>query len=102
MRDGEKAEEEEKSEAQQAYWALHPGVAMTTVLNVKVGSKVTFRDTSSGALLERDAEVIEFPKILRVKTDDGALHDIKPEDVLAEEPGKSSAGRLPNRFQSRL
>ena len=75
---------------------------MVAVLNVKVGSRVTFRDAASGVVLERDAEVIEFPKIIRVKTDDGVLHDIKPEDVLAEEPGKVSGGRFQNRFQSRL
>jgi hypothetical protein len=74
---------------------------MTVVLNVKVGQKITFRDPASG--MELDAEIVEFPKILRVKTADGALRDITPEQVLTEEPKKGVGSRFGNRLnQSRL
>ena len=71
---------------------------MITVLNVKVGSRLTFKDASG---LERDAEVVEFPKIIRVKTDDGLVQDIRHDQVIAEEPGKP-AGRFQGRLQPRL
>jgi hypothetical protein len=74
---------------------------MTVVLNVKVGQKITFRDPASG--VELDAEIVEFPKILRVKTADGSLRDITPEQVLTEEPKKGVGSRFGNRLnQSRL
>ncbi len=71
---------------------------MSVVLNVKAGQRLTFRDATGAQV---DAEVVEFPKIIRVKTADGILHDIRPEDVLAEEPGKV-AGRYRSRFQKAM
>lgn len=73
---------------------------MNTMLNVKVGDWLTFR-TAAGE--EFDAEVVEFPKIIRVKTADGALQDIRPEDVLTEQPKRNlSTGRFRGRLQARL
>ena len=72
---------------------------MTVVLNVKVGDRLTFRAADG---TEHDAKVIEFPKIIRVQTDDGAQHDVTPEQVIAEGPKKTGANRLPNRFQPRI
>lgn len=72
---------------------------MGVVLNLKVGDKLTFR-TADG--VEQDAKVIEFPKIIRVQTEDGSVSDITPQDVVAEDPKKTSANRLPNRFGSRI
>jgi len=71
---------------------------MTVVLNLKVGSQLTFRAADGREL---DAEVVEFPKIIRIKTADGVVQDISPEQVIREEPGKS-VGRFPGRLQSRL
>jgi len=65
----------------------------TAVLNVRVGQKVTFRDAAG---VERDAEVIGFPRILRVKTEDGVEQEIRAESVVADELPKGG------RFQSNL
>jgi len=73
---------------------------MFTVLDLKVGSKLKFRDSATG--LEMDAEVAEFPKIIRVKTEDGALHDIRSEDVTEIKAAKVSGGRFQSRLQPRL
>lgn len=73
---------------------------MTVVLNVKIGQKITFRDSASG--VELDAEIVEFPKVIRVKLADETTRDIKPEDVLTEEPKKSVGGRFGNRLHQRL
>lgn len=70
---------------------------MTVVLNVKVGQRITFRD-AAGA--EIDAEVVELPKILRVKTDDGLEREIRAEAVVVGD--KSAGGRFQSRLQSRL
>jgi hypothetical protein len=73
---------------------------VNVVLNVKVGDKVTFK-TPSGETL--DGKVTAFPKVIRVQADDGRFMDIAPEDVIAEEPGKSGAGKFASRLnQSRL
>ncbi len=68
---------------------------MPTVLDVKVGSKVRFRDYIAGA--EVEAKVIELPKIIRVKTEDGTVYDIRPDQVIAEGPPKR-AGRFGSKF----
>ena len=72
---------------------------MGTVLNVKVGSRISFR-TSDGT--DREAEVVEFPKVIRVKTADGVMHDIRPEDVITEEPGAAPIGRVQRRIGPRM
>lgn len=67
---------------------------MPTTLNVKVGSKITVRLTSGA---EVDVEVVELPKIIRVKDASGQVYDVRPEDVLVDERGQSGgrfAGRL--------
>jgi hypothetical protein len=73
---------------------------MFTVLNLKVGSRVTFRDPASGQ--EVDAEVAEFPKIIRVKLADGTLRDLRPEDVVTTTPEKTGSSRFPSRFHARV
>jgi len=73
---------------------------MGIVLNIKVGDRITFRTAAGEEIV---AEVVEFPKIIRVKTGDGTLQDIHPEDVLTEEPKKNlSTGRFQSRLQARL
>lgn len=66
---------------------------MTTVLNVKLGSRVTVLLPDG---TQADGEIVEFPKIARVKTGDGTLYDLTLDRILAEEPGKTTgaSGRL--------
>lgn len=76
---------------------------MATVLNVKVGDKVTFTSQSGESVETLDAKIVAFPKIIRVQTTDGRVMDITPEQVITEHPAKSSGGHFPARLnQSRL
>lgn len=71
---------------------------MFTTLNVKVGSKITFK-TDDGQ--EVDAEILEFPKVVRVKTADGTVQDIRADQIVKADTKQGSA-RFGSRFQPRL
>jgi hypothetical protein len=68
----------------------------TAVLNVRVGQKITYRDAAG---VERDAEVVSFPRILLVKTEDGAEQEIRAEQVVADALPK--LGRFHSRFSGK-
>jgi hypothetical protein len=81
---------------------------MYTTLNVKVGSKITFKlpaafgepGADAEGLQELDGEIVDFPKIVRVKTADGKMYDIRADQIVSE--SKPAPQKFGSRFQPRM
>jgi hypothetical protein len=77
---------------------------VVTTLNVKVGAKVTFKlpveVDGVQTTQDVDGEIVDFPKIARVKTADGQIHTINMDQIVAEEA--KAAPRFGSKFQPRL
>jgi hypothetical protein len=80
---------------------------MFTTLNVKVGSKITFKllvgvqENGTEDYRELDGEIVDFPKTVRVKTKDGQMFVINADQIVAQD-AKQPPARFGSRFQPRM